>query len=112
MRAKLQHHSQPDPIPRYSNHRKVKSFTVTIEYCQHHHVEAKVFPTARRQGWPLDIEFSRLYDHILVLYPHVAILLEYDNVKKSVFYQDVMATFAPSTSTAGQWASFKGHGAG
>jgi hypothetical protein len=118
MRTALQERSQPDPMPGHPNHRKVKSFTVTIEYCQRHRVEAKVFPTAHRQGWPFDIDFSRLYDRVLLLHPHIEILLEYDNVKKSVFYQDVMATFAPGTSTAaasgaaGQWASFKGHGAG
>lgn len=114
----LQEHSQPDPMPGYPNHHKVKSFTVIIEYCQHHQVDAKVFPTAQHQGWPFDIDFSRLYDHVLLLHPHIEILLEYDNVKKSVFYQDVMATFALGMSTAaasgaaGQWASFKGHGAG
>jgi len=118
IRMALRSHSQPDPLPRYPNHRRAKSFTVTIDFCCHHHVEAKVFPIALRQGWPFNIDFSRLYGHVLLLRPHVEILLEYDNVKNSVFYTDVMATFAPGTSTAaasgiaGQWASFKGHRAG
>ena len=118
MRAALQECSQPDPMPGYPNHHKVKSFTITIEYCQRHRVKAKIFPTAHHQGWPFNIDFLRLYDHVLLLRPHVKILLEYGNIKNSAFYQDIMTTFAPGTSTAaasgiaGQWASFKGHGAG
>ena len=118
MRTALQKHSQPDPMPGYPNHHKVKSFTITIEYCQRHRVKAKIFPTAHHQGWPFNIDFLRLYDHVLLLRPHVKILLEYGNIKNSAFYQDIMTTFAPGTSTAaasgiaGQWASFKGHGAG
>ena len=118
MRASLQSQSKPDPIPGNPYHRKAKSFTVTIDYCQHHRLESDVFPTARSQGWPTDIDFSTLYGRVLTLHSDLKPLFEYDTVQDNEFYEEVMKAFAPGTSTAaasgtaGQWGSFKGHGAG
>jgi hypothetical protein len=118
MRAPLQNLSEPDPIPGYPDHRRAKSFTVTISYCQRHRMEAKVFPIACCQGWPSDVDFSKLHERVVLHRTHLEPLLQHDNVKNNEFYKDVMATFAPGTSiaaasgAAGQWASFKGHGAG
>ena len=118
MRASLQSQSKPDPILGNPYHRKAKSFTVTINYCQCHRLESNVFPTAHSQGWPTDIDFSTLYGRVLTLRSDLKPLFEYETVKDNEFYEEVMKAFAPDTSTtaasgtAGQWGLFKGRAAG
>jgi len=81
-------------------------------------LEATVFPTAQRQGWPTDIDFAKLFDRALLLQKHLQRLLDHNIVRHNEFYKGEMQSFAPGTSTAAassaaaQFASFKGHGAG
>jgi hypothetical protein len=118
MRMSLESQSKPDPIPGNPYHRKAKSFKVTIEYCQRHRLESDIFPTARNQGWPTDVDFSTLYGRVRTLCSDLKPLFEYDTVRDNEFFEEVMKAFAPGTSTAaasgtaGQWGTFKGHGAG
>jgi hypothetical protein len=76
MRASLQNCTVPDHMPGNPGHRKVKSFTVTIAYCNHHHLEATVFPTAQCQSWPTDINLAKLFDRALLLQKHLQRLLD------------------------------------
>jgi hypothetical protein len=118
MREVLQDQSKPDPIPCNPGHRKAKSVTMTLEYCERHRLEADIFPIAQTEGWPVNIDFSKLHARILALDNCLRPLLMHENIKDNEFYQAVQETFAPGTSLAsasginGQWTSFKGHGAG
>ena len=109
--------SWPDPLPWNPGHRKAK-VTDTIAYCNRHRMESNILTMATRKGWPLDIDFSALYEHVLALDSILRLLLDPDLAADNEFHKKVQESFASGTSKAaassigGQWASFKGHGAG
>ncbi|KIM77021.1 hypothetical protein PILCRDRAFT_12382 [Piloderma croceum F 1598] len=109
--------SWPDLLPWNPGHCKAK-VTDTIAYCNCHHMESNILPMATCEGWPLNIDFSALYEHVLALNSSLRLLLDPDLTADNEFYKKMQESFAPGTSKeaassiGGQWVSFKGHGAG
>lgn len=110
----LQSQSRPDPIPINPDHCKA-SFVITIEYCQRHCVEGRILPHAQSKGWVTNINFSKLFSHVIALKSSLCTLLLVDNTKNNEFYKAVQKSYDPGTSTTvassagGQYAVFKGH---
>jgi hypothetical protein len=65
MREGLQDCTWLDPQPDNMNHRSARSFTVYSTYCERHRFETDHLPNAIKHGWPMKIDFHKLYDRIL-----------------------------------------------
>lgn len=114
MRAELESKTWPDPLPGNPSHRKAESFVVFSLHCERHRFESDHLPRARREGWPMIIDFSQLYNRILRLRPRLLRLL--GNIDHSEFFLALKKRYAPGPSHLqgghNEYNSFQEYGAG
>jgi hypothetical protein len=75
MQTALESVSDPSPQPHNPGHRDANSFVVYIDFCERHHVEATLATDARKENWPMEVDFSKLYDRICKLRPQLQKIL-------------------------------------
>lgn len=116
--------SEPDPSEENQQHRNPTSYVLVQPYCERHRVELHDMSSARLHNWPLDPDFSALYDRVTTLRPELSPLLsDMDTLKANGFFAKETKGFVQDPKDVGQKPpphyverqglfSFTGHGAG
>lgn len=67
MRSDLESRTWPEPTEDNPKARSAKSFQVYISYCTRHRLEKTYLPEAKRNGWPITIDFANLSSRVVAL---------------------------------------------
>ncbi|KDR70608.1 hypothetical protein GALMADRAFT_1349818 [Galerina marginata CBS 339.88] len=85
LREFLETRTWPDPMPDNRLHRSAPSFETYIHFCTRHQFESKHLPLAKSAGWPMDVDFAKVFDQVCHEYPSLVSLLEIENNKANEF---------------------------